>query len=165
MEKLAEFKGQNGILIVYNDYLVISRKSFKGFISQGGYGGERKYFYNDISSIDYKKPTIMANGYFKIIVQGTVETSAKVGLFSSSRDSMKDPNTIILRAFSKKVGEETDRINDLIMQKILNAKKEKTVITTSTSKMDELKKLAELKEAGILTEDEFKKEKEKLLNS
>ena len=32
------------------------------------------------------------------------------------------------------------------------------------AKMDELKKLAELKEAGILTEEEFNEQKAKLLN-
>ncbi len=163
MKIIAEFKGQNGKLIVYEDFLAISRNTFGGFISQGGSSGERRYFYKDISSIEYKKPNLLANGYFKILVSGSKETNAKVGLFSSSRESMQDQNSVVLRAFSKKEGEETDKIYELIMQKIMNAKKEN--VSGSNSKMDELKKLGELKAAGVLTDEEFQKEKEKLLNS
>ncbi len=163
MEKIAEFKGQNGIIIVYDECVAISRKSFGGFISQGGFAGERKYFYKDITSIEYKKPTFVANGYFKVLTAGSVETNAKVGILSSSMDSMKDQNTVILRAFNKKVGEETDKIYELVMEKISDAKKGSTV--QSSSKMDELKKLGELKASGVLTDEEFQKEKEKLLNN
>lgn len=163
---IAEFKGQNGKIMVYVDHLVVSRATFGGFISQGGSSGERKYFYKDISSIEYKKPTFFANGYIKIIVPGTHETNAKVGLLGSSFDSMKDQNTVVLRAFTSKVGDETDRIHNIIMEKLAEAKKSQSNISVnSTSKMDELKKLGELKVAGVLTDEEFQKEKEKLLNS
>ncbi|MBL7718457.1 MAG: SHOCT domain-containing protein [Flavipsychrobacter sp.] len=165
---LAEFKGQNGRIRVFEDHLVLSRDTIGGFISQGGYSGERKFFYQDISSFEYKKPNFFGNGYFKVIVPGTVETNAKVGLLSSSLESMRDQNTIVLRAFTAKVGDETERIYHLIMEKLTEAKKNQKLVNTtssSTSKMDELKKLGELKASGILTEDEFQKEKEKLLNS
>lgn len=163
---IAEFKGQNGKLIVHEDYLAISRDTFGGFISQGGASGERRYFYKDILSVEYKKPTFISNGYFKVIVAGTKETNAKVGLLGSSTDSMKDQNTVVLRAFTKKVGEEADRVYGIVMEKLTNAKKDKPVVSApSSSKMDELKKLGELKAAGILSEEEFQKEKEKLLNS
>jgi hypothetical protein len=161
MRKIAEFKGQNGIIIVYDDYIAISRKTFGGFISQGGSSGERRYFYKDINSIEYKKPTLVANGYFKVILAGSNETNAKVGIFSTSMDSMKDQNTVVLRAFNKKVGEQTDSIYEIIMKKISEVKRDQT--TPPSSKMDELKKLGELKGAGILTEEEFQTEKEKIL--
>lgn len=164
MNILAEFKGQNGKIIVYDDYLVISRKTFGGFMSQGGSSGERRYFYKDLTTVEYKKPTFVANGYFKIIVQGTIETNAKVGLFGSSMKSTQDQNTVILRAFSKSVGIETDRIYELIMQKLSDSKKEKPLTINNNSKMDELKKLGDLKAAGVITEEEFQTEKKKLLS-
>ena len=161
MKELIEFKGQNGKLIVFEDSLLISKNTVGGFISQGGSSGDRRYFYKDIITFEYKKPTLLANGYFKVIIQGTVETNAKVGILSSSRDSMKDQNTIVLRAFSKSVGEETDKVYEIVMQKIADAKKS---VVVNNSKMDDLKKLGELKLAGTLTEEEFQKEKEKILN-
>lgn len=163
---IAEFKGQNGKLIVYEDYLAISRDTFGGFISQGGSSGERRYFYKDIATVEYKRPTFIANGYFKIIIPGTTETNAKVGLFGSSAESMKDQNTVVLRAFTKKVGDEADRVFGIVMEKLAKAKKDKpSESMSSSSKMDELKKLGELKASGILSEEEFQKEKEKLLNN
>ncbi len=165
MSVIAEFKGQNGKIIVFDDHLAINRATLGGFISQGGFSGERKFFYKDISSIEYKKPTFFANGYIKIIVAGANETNAKVGLLGSSFDSMKDQNTVVLRAFTSKVGEETDRIYSIIMNKISEAKNiQPSINVTSNSKMDELKKLGELKASGVLTEEEFQKEKDKLLN-
>jgi hypothetical protein len=152
--------------MVFEDHIAISRATFGGFVSQGGSSGERKFFYSDITAVEYKKPTFFANGYFKIILPGANETNAKVGLLGSSSDSMKDQNTVVLRAFSSKVGDETDRFYKIIMDKLTEAKKSKSEkVNPSISKMDELKKLAELKSSGVLTEDEFQKEKEKLLNS
>jgi len=37
---ITEFKGQNGKLIIHDDYLEISRETFGGFISQGGSSGK-----------------------------------------------------------------------------------------------------------------------------
>lgn len=82
---------------------------------------------------------------------------------SSSLKSAQDQNTVILRAFSKKVGNETDRIYQIIMQNLSDSKKEKSTNSNSSSKMDELKKLGELKASGILTEEEFQIEKDKIL--
>ena len=139
---IAEFKGQNGKLIVYEDYLAISRDTFGGFISQGGSSGERRFFYKDITTIEYKKPTFIANGYFKIIIPGTTETNAKVGLWGSSMESMKDQNTVVLRAFTKKVGDEADRVYGIVMEKLIKAKKDKPSNSMSYfSKIYELKKL------------------------
>jgi hypothetical protein len=162
MEKKTEFKGQNGVLIVYDECVAISRKSFGGFISQGASSGERKYYYKDINGIEYKKPTIMANGYFKIIIAGSAESNAKVGILGSSKESMQDQNTVVLRAFNKKVGQQTDEIYELVMEKISSAKSKNT--GEVSTKMDELKKLGELKASGVLTDEEFQIEKAKLLN-
>jgi len=161
---ITEFKGQNGKLIVFEDHIKISRATFGGFISQGGSSGDRIYFYTDISSFEYKKPTFFANGYFKVIIPGTHDTNAKVGLLGSSMESMQDQNTVVLRAFTGKVGEQADKVYQLIMDKLKEARKNKQDSPVSTSKMDDLKKLGELKAAGVLTDEEFQKEKEKLLN-
>lgn len=163
---IAEFKGLNGKIIVSEDHLTISRATFGGFVSQGGSSGERKYFYRDINGVEYKRPTLLANGYIKVIVAGTTETNAKVGLFGSSLDSIKDQNTVALRAFSSKVGDETDKFYSLILEKISQTKHQLVANQpqSGSSKMDELKKLGELKSSGILTEDEFQREKERILN-
>ncbi|MBD2722694.1 SHOCT domain-containing protein [Hymenobacter armeniacus] len=163
---LAEINGQNGKLMVFEDHITLSRATFNGFMSQGGFVGERIYFYKDIVTIEYKKPTFFSNGYFKFIVPGTEESDATVGPFYSSPQSMTDPNTIVLRAFSSKVGDKAEKIHKLVMEKLFEAKlKQPGAGMTTSNKMDELKKLGELKASGILTNDEFESEKNKLLSS
>ena len=162
MKPAKEFKGQNGIVLIYDEYIEISRKSIGGFLSQGS-KGNRRYYYSDINSIEYKTPTKMSNGYFKVIVGGTSEIDAKVGLFSSSMDSVKDPNTVILRAFSKKVSEECDSLYDQAMTRLQAVKVKGSSTLEKASNLDELKKLGELLTSGILTQEEFAAEKSRLL--
>lgn len=78
-------------------------------------------------------------------------------------ESMKDQNTIVLRAFTKSVGEENERVYNIIIGKI-EAKKDKPSNTTQPTKMVELKKLGVLRTSGVLSEEEFQKEKENILN-
>lgn len=162
LEVLSELKGQNGILYICDEYIEISRKSFGGFASQGG-KGNRKFYYSDINSIEYKTPTLLGNGYFKLIVGGTQDVDAKVGILSSSMDSMKDPNTVILRAFKKAVSQKCDEAYEIAMTQF-KSRKSSTPSASATSNLDELKKLGELLSSGILTQDEFDQQKSKLLS-
>jgi len=164
---ITKVKGQNGVLIVYDDRIVISRATLGGFVSQGGSSGDRTYRYEDIQGIEFKKPSLMSNGYLKVLVPGSVETNAKVGVFSSSMDSMKDQNTVVFRAFSSSFANECERAYAYIMDKISKAKAAKNtpvVQSAPVSKMDELKKLAELRDSGVLTDEEFQTEKRRLLS-
>jgi len=169
MTILKEFKGQNGKIIVYDDYIELSKKTISGFMSQGGSSGNRRYYYNDIDSIEYKSPSLIANGYLKVLSAGSNESNAKVGILASSMESMQDQNTIVIRAFTKATKKEADQLYELVMENISKSKKEvsnanQVTITNTSSKMDELKKLSELKESGILNDEEFENEKQKLLN-
>ena len=162
MELLAELKGQNGILFIYNDRIEISRKTIGGFVAQGA-KGNRQFYYSSINTIEYKTPTIWSNGYFKIISSGTKDIDASVGLLSSSMKSLKDPNTLILRAFTKDVSKKCDQAYELVMKQIEAVKSESDKKINSTSNLDEIKKLGELFKEGIITKDEFEQQKKKLL--
>lgn len=162
MGLLAQFKGQNGILRIYEDYIEISRKSFGGFLSQGS-KGNRRFYYSDINAIEYKTPTITSNGYFKVIAGGTREVNAAVGLLGSSMDSMKDANTVVLRAFSKKVSLECDSLYEKAMSQLDNVKSRSSSPSEEGDNLDELKKLGELFNSGVLTQEEFESEKKKIL--
>ncbi len=73
-----------------------------------------------------------------------------------------------LRAFRSSVPAESEQINDYIQKKLLESRKkasqtQNVLVGASISKMDELKKLAELRNSGVLTEVEFQQQKAKLL--
>lgn len=168
-DETIKFKGQNGKINVFHDRVVISKATFGGFISQSGFSGDRIFFYKDISSIDYKKPSFWANGYIQIIITGTNAVNPKVGIIGSSFESMKDPNTIVLRLpffFPSETAKKIDKVFSTIMFNFNEAKKStQNIDEYNSSKIHNLKILAELKNSGVLTEEEFNKEKEILLNS
>jgi len=165
MNSIAEIKGQNGKMILFEDRIVISRKTFGGFLAQGG-TGDRQYFLKDIAGLEFKKPSFISNGYLKVLVSGTEDTSAQVGPLGNSMKSVEDPNTLTLRSFSGKSAKKYEQFYHQLLEKYEAHKihptdqKSKPVL----GKMDELEKLAELHKNGILTDEEFQAEKKKLLN-
>jgi len=162
MEQLMELKGTTGTIIVYTDRVVIKRKGVFAIASQSGFTGDRTYFYQDINSVEFKKPGF-TNGYIKFIVAGTIDRRATSSVLGSR--NIEDPNTVILRAFKKSTPKLSEELYNLIMEKISEARTPKeTVIMNSSSNLDELKKLAELKETGVINEEEFEQQKAKLLS-
>ena len=162
MDKLLmEIDGQNGKATAYDDRVVFSRKGIKGFLAQG-YAGDRIYYYKDITAVDYKKPSIVANGYLKILVGGIQDNNGKkVDLLGTTADTMKDPNTIALRAFKKETANKTEEFYNLVMEKINNCKNSEK---NNVSAADEIKKYKELLDMGAITQEEFDAKKKELLN-
>ena len=152
---------ENGLLKVYEDKVIISRNTAMGFISQG-IKGDKAFFYSDLSSIEYKKPSLFANGYIKFVTAGTQETKQRVGIFGTTTEASKDENTLILRAFNKEIPNKSEEIYLYIMQKISDIKNTSTNIS-SVSNADEILKFKQLLDEGIITQDEFERKKQELL--
>lgn len=159
MEEM-KLKCTNGLLIVYNNRVVISRNTAMGFISQG-LKGDKTFFYKDLSSVEYKKPSLIANGYIKFITAGTEETKQNIGILgSTTMKALKDENTLILRAFNKDIPIQSEKIYNYIIQKISESKN--TQMNT-VSNADEIIKFKHLLDEGIITQEEFEKKKKELL--
>lgn len=157
---LMSLKATNGTIVVYEDRVVIARKGL-GSLALQGIKGDRTFFYSDLSGVEYKKPSIMANGYMKFLTSGTIDINAKVGMFGSSKQSAADPNTVILRAFDKKVPIESEKIYNFLMKKISDIKKANN--NSGISSADEILKFKKLLENGIISEEEFEAKKKQLL--
>ena len=163
-QPIIEIEGTTGKISVYKDYLIISRHGLFAFATQGGYKGDRTIYYKDLTAIEYKKPSLVSNGYFQFILAGTSQTRASVGIFGSSLKSAKDENTIILRAFNSKIPPLSEKVNEILQERLKVVKSSATqTINTSQSLADEIAKLAELKGKGLLDDEEFMIAKQKLL--
>lgn len=160
-KKLFELKATNGILFVYDDRVVISRKTLTGFMMQG-LAGDRTIYFTDIQSVEFRKPTLMANGYMQFIVAGTVAVNSRPGLMGSSKQSTEDPNTLILRAFNKKTPIESEEAHKMILDRINHYRLTKNQ-SNSLSPADELRKFKGLMDEGIITVEEFEAKKKQLL--
>ena len=104
----------------------------------------------------------MTNGYIRFVTAGTVAHNTKTGVFSTPLESTQDPNTVILRAFNRKIPNLSEDLYNLLMEKINDAQKPKNNATTVSS-ADEIAKFKNLLDDGIITQDEFDTKKKQLL--
>ena|GEM_PF-506268 len=144
-------QGRNGQLELLPDRLRISRDGFKAFILQG-LKGDKEIFYSEISSVQFKQPGWTV-GYIQFTFLGGLET--KKGVFNASSDE----NTV---TFSHDQARAFEIFKAELDRFIANAKRPST---SSIGSLLELEKLAELKDKGILTEEEFAQKKKEILGN
>ena len=148
--EVQEYRGYNGTLVLDKRGVTIKRGA-KGFMLGGGMlRGDKTIPYRSITAVQLKMAGLTA-GYIQLSLQGGRE--AKGGLFQST----KDENSVHFYQGKNKQFQEAKAIIEERIEASLGG-------APATSNLDELKKLAELKEAGVITEDEFEKKKKELLN-
>ena len=157
--ELMRLKGTNGTIVAYDNRVEIERKGVVAFSTQG-FKGNKTFFYSDITSVDYKKPG-MVNGYIQFVTAGSNSRSPKSGIMGTSKSTMSDENTVVLRAFNRTVPQKSEELYKLIMEKVSQSKKHTTAAGISGA--DEIKKYKELMEQGIITEEEFNAKKKQIL--
>lgn len=142
-----EYKGYNGTLILNNSGVVIKRGA-KGFLLGGGMlRGDKSIPYSSIVAVQFKKAGMIA-GYLQLTLMGGSE--AKGGLFQSAIDE----NSINFN--SSKGNKLFAEAKEIIEKKIHQTKGQ-------NSDADDLEKFAQLRDKGILTEEEFQAKKKQLL--
>ena len=156
-----KLKGTNGIIYAFGDRIVISRKSFGGLLAQG-IKGDRVIYLKDIKSVEYKKPTIWANGYLQFITSAELSNAQKVGIFGTSHTAMADPNTVILRAMNRKTASESQKMYDFVSKQI-DTFKHHNILEPNNSSADELGKFKHLLDDGAITQAEYDAKKKQLL--
>ena len=144
-------KGVNGQVKIVGAKIVISRKGAMAFMTHG-FKGNKEILISQISSIQYKQAGMMTNGYIQFAFIGGQE--AKRGLLQSTQDE----NSIVFNRRQQphfdELKAEIDRIRDSL---------DREVTAAPMSGLDELEKLASLKDKGVITEDEFQEKKKQIL--
>lgn len=146
-----EYKGYNGTVVVKDQVLIIKRGA-KGFLLGGGFiRGDKTIPYSSIVAVQLKKAGLTA-GYIQFTLMGGSE--AKAGLFQSAVDE----NSVNFNGW----GNTNSKFEEL--RKIVEEKMQESRNPIKNSSLDEIEKLAALKEKGILTEEEFQVKKKQLLD-
>lgn len=151
-QKHKEYKGYNGTLIL-TDTGVIIKRGAKGFLLGGGMlRGDKTIPYSSIVAVQLKKAGMTA-GYIQLTLKGGSE--AKSGLFQSATDE----NSINFHsAFGGNNNELFADAKRLIEERINSVNS-----PVKNSGLDDLEKLASLKDKGIISEEEFQAKKKQLL--
>lgn len=150
-EPILKAKGVNGQLELYPTKVIIKRKGAMGVLSHG-FKGDKSILIKQISSIQFKQANPVFNGYIQFAFLGGVE--AKGGLFQAG----KDENTVNFSVFHK---DDFTAIKEKLEEMMEAAHADQG--QSSNSSISDLEKLAELKEKGIITEEEFNAKKKQIL--
>ena len=153
-QKFMYAEGTNGTLRVNHSTIELIRKGMTARLL--GLRGNKEILISSINAIQFKEPAMLTNGFIQFVFSGSSES--KGGVF----DATKDENSIV---FTKKHLKQFALLRDVINQKrddLRNTKAETTVLPQTNNYAD-LEKLAELRDKGILTEEEFDAKKRQIL--
>lgn len=147
-------KGRNGQLTLLDGRIRISRKGVLGLMTQG-LKGDKEIQITSISSIQWKKAGAVVNGYIQFAFMGGQE--AKGGMFQGATDE----NTVV---FTKKQQPRFEAIRDEV-QRLMNAPAQASAVPhpPTAGPLDRIKQLAELRDAGAISHEEFEAKKAELL--
>jgi hypothetical protein len=153
-----EAKGVTGRLSVEGDFVVIRRKGALAKMNYGWTRGEKRIPIRAINAVQMKRPGV-SNGYIQFTLGGGAESTK--GLMAAT----KDENSVIFRKRSLR---EFEAIRHYVEEQIGRASPPGAAppppVTPRADIPEQLRKLAELRDAGVITHEEFDAKKTDLLS-
>ncbi|MBE7436037.1 MAG: SHOCT domain-containing protein [Anaerolineales bacterium] len=153
MPPLFTMKGVQGVLELYEDKVTITPKGLLGAINQG-LKGTKTIPFSSITAIQFKKSGILS-GYLQFTLPGGTESRGGV------LDATKDENSFIFAG--GKANEEAEKVKAYIEKQIQILRNPVTPKQEPASLSSELEKLADLKNKGIISDEEFQAAKKRLI--
>ena len=158
-------KGQNGTIVVDEHYVTIKRT---GFVARTTVGkGEKRIPLGSITAVQWKKAGIVV-GFIQFTIPGGNEVRSRVG--SQSWDAGKDENSVTFTvkqqsAFEQiRAGVEASIAERLAQQQVpVQYAAPVAPVAAAPDYMAQLRQLAELRDAGVLSDEEFAAKKADLL--
>ncbi|TCO45200.1 putative oligomerization/nucleic acid binding protein [Kribbella antiqua] len=149
-----EVKGHNGTVVWDGAFVTIRRT---GFLARASIGkGEKRIPMTSISAVQWKPAGALVNGFIQFTVGGGNESRSKFG--SQTTDAAKDENSVI---FLKKQMAEFDALRTAIESAIVQ--RSNPPVSPAPDNLAQLKQLGELRDAGVLSDDEFNAKKSEIL--
>lgn len=148
------FQGHNGQLYVYPDKLIIERKGLFGMVTNG-LAGSKTIPMSSIQNIQFKKASAFFSGFIQFGVLGGIEKQSGI------TGAISDENSII---FLEECNQQAEEIKEYIENLILSRDRNPSTLQKSDnfSVADEILKLKQLVDMGILTQEEFDAKKKQL---
>ena len=153
--EISLINGYNGQVSFDGTNVTISRKGALAKMSFG-FSGEKRIPVTSIISVQYKEASSMLNGFIQF---ATAARESAGGLTDASQD---ENSVLFTKSQNADFAELRKAVEEAIAKRHTAAT---TVIQNNSSVAEELEKMASLLEKGILTQEEFDKQKSKLLNS
>jgi hypothetical protein len=137
------------------DTITIRKRGLANALASG-MNGERTIQIHSLTAVQMKPAGFMSPGYILFSYAGSKPFMGGVW------EATQDPDAFM---FAKDLNGEIAELKAMVEQKMREGRQRAaTAETTKTSLTDELRGLAELKQQGVLTPDEFEAAKKKLLS-
>ncbi len=156
--------GTAGVLAAFDDRLAIIKTGAMTGMLAGSMGGGRSgtFHFRDITGIEHNSG--MINGVLEILTPSYTGTSTHDFWGSGDKDPFKLNNCLPLakseyRQVESDIQELRSRVSQAKQPHVVQA----APAPSASSLADEMRKLAELRDAGILSEDEFAAAKARLI--
>ena len=150
---LFAMRGLQDLLEVFEDRVTIAPKGILGFLNKGG-RGTKEIPFASIVAVQFKESGAVFSGYLQFTIPGGIESRG--GTLAAT----KDENTFMF------AGSESNAMARQIKQYIDGAVRRSRAprpAAPAPSLSDELQKLAQLQAPGVLSEEEFRAAKKRLL--
>lgn len=156
MNCVYNMKGVQDLLEVFEDKVTITPKGILGFMNKG-LKGTKSIPFTSITAIQFKEAGAVFSGFLQFTIPGGNESRG--GVFSAASDE----NSFMFA--NKRNNELAIKIKEYIEGNVRELQKPSHVASQSTTSLaDELKKLASLRDGGILSEQEFQTAKIRLIS-
>jgi len=150
------FQGSNGAIILNDDRIIIKRSGFLSLL-RFGLKGEKEVYINNITSIQFKANGFLSYGYIQILFVSGAENQEN---FSESNHKEVEVKFLSWQEPTFK------RLKDILEQRINNFHKHIEAPIGNDNQItptEEIEKLANLMERGLITEEEFQTRKRQIL--
>lgn len=145
-------KGANGQVEVYPNKVRIRRQGFRAKMTQGVFAGEKDIYFHQIGSVLVKQAGLLTNGYISFAPLGGVER--RKGVLGTTHDE----NAVLFTKAQNNLVAEIHRYIEAHMGPAAAAP-----AAPAPDAADQLKKLVELRDAGIVTPAEYEAKRQELL--
>jgi len=146
-------KGVQDILEVFEDRVTITPKGVLGFLNKG-IKGTKEIPFASVVAVQFKEAGAIFSGYLQFTIPGGNESRG--GIFAATQDE----NTFMFA--QAKNNAQAKEIKEYIDGSIRRSRAPQAAVP-ATNLSDELLKLVQLREKGLLSEDEFQAAKKKLI--
>lgn len=156
MDSVYNMKGVQDLLEVFEDKVTITPKGILGFMNKG-LKGTKSIPFTSITAIQFKEAGAVFSGFLQFTIPGGNESRG--GVFSAASDE----NSFMFA--NKSNNELAIKIKEYIEGNVRELQTPSHIASQSTTSLaDELKKLASLRDSGILSEQEFQTAKIRLIS-
>ena len=156
MNCVYNMKGVQDLLEVFEDKVTITPKGILGFMNKG-LKGTKSIPFTSITAIQFKEAGAVFSGFLQFTIPGGNESRG--GVFSAASDE----NSFMFA--NKNNNELAIKIKEYIEGNVRELQTPSHIASQSTTSLaDELKKLASLRDSGILSEQEFQTAKIRLIS-